>query len=426
MLKRLTSYLHARLAFSGFEPASDHDAAMMARTGFYLYSAGAVIGLAVLTVPAQHRDSESMLVIAFCALSLGWLELIAFDRLPLWAFQALTACGTLLTSAAVYKAGSTAEIYRLLYVWVIFYAAYFFSLRALIVQLGLIVAASAFIVWLADGDQFAWATWFLRQATFVVAGGLVYVLRRRWAGLLRTERDRVVKLRELDKLKDEFIATASHELRTPVTSLYGAAQTLSMVELDPAMRKRLIDIIGSEAARLSARMDAILRVDQIGTGQAPATLASCNLNALAEEAVTAAKLGWTREDITFELQLVSPAPIVSADGGHLREVLDNLISNAGKYSPRGGTITVSTQTDGTSATLSVADTGIGVPAGEEEAVFDKFYRADPQMTHGIGGTGLGLYISRQLIEGMFGRIRLERQPVGTKVTLQLPLVKGES
>lgn len=421
MLSRLTAYLHARLVFSGFEPEGDSDPAMMARAGFYLFTAGALIGLAVLSIPAQHRDNLTMLVIAFCALALSWLELIAFDSLPLWAFQALTVCGTLLTSAAVYNAGTTAEIYRLLYVWVILYAAYFFTLRAFIFQVAFVAAASVYVIALGHGTGSDWATWALRQITFLVAGVLVYILRRRWSNLLGFERDRVSKLREIDKLKDEFIATASHELRTPVTSIYGAAKTLTMIDIEPEVERQLITIIGSEAARLTARMNAILRVDQIGAGQLPAQLVSCDLNALAEEAVTAAKVGWTRPDITFNMQLASSPPVVTGDAGHLREVLDNLISNAGKYSPQGGTITVSTTAGDTTAAIAVADTGIGIPAGEEEAVFDKFYRADPNMVHGIGGAGLGLYISRQLVEGMLGRIYLERQRVGTKVTVELPL-----
>ena len=116
---------------------------------------------------------------------------------------------------------------------------------------------------------------------------------------------------------------------------------------------------------------------------------------------------------------------LQADPERLRQVVANLIDNAIKYSPGGGRIDVRVSANGDSGTIEVADNGLGIPAHEQERIFEKFYRLDPSMTRGIGGSGLGLYISRQLVEQMGGRLSVvSRHGVGSTFAISLPLANA--
>jgi signal transduction histidine kinase len=231
------------------------------------------------------------------------------------------------------------------------------------------------------------------------------------------------RLREFDRLKDEFIAIVSHELRTPLTSVYGAALTLREHELDDERRNALLDIVSTEAARLARLLDDILWVSRLDSGRADTFITRVEPSEVVADVVDATR---THLPPTMSLELYRPAspPPVAADPDKLRQVLVNLIENAVKYSD-GGRIEVRlTQRNG-KMRFSVHDEGLGIPPDEQERIFDKFHRLDPDMTHGVGGTGLGLYICRELVERMDGRIWVESQPgKGSTFTFELPLAGG--
>jgi signal transduction histidine kinase len=228
------------------------------------------------------------------------------------------------------------------------------------------------------------------------------------------------RLREFDRLKDEFIAIVSHELRTPLTSVYGAAMTLGNQTLDEERRDALIDIVSTESARLARLLDQILWVSRLDSGRARAVITSVDVVPLVSEVVDATRTHLPPE-VSVELEHEpQPAP-VAADPDKLRQVLVNLIENAVKYSGE-GTVEVRIRRDDGNMRFSIRDSGRGIPPEEHERVFEKFYRLDPDMTQGVGGTGLGLYICRELIEGMDGRIWLESTPgVGSTFSFELPL-----
>ncbi len=227
------------------------------------------------------------------------------------------------------------------------------------------------------------------------------------------------RLREFDRLKDEFIAIVSHELRTPLTSVYGAAMTLGNQTLDEERRDALIEIVSTESARLARLLDQILWVSRLDSGRARAVIAAVDVVPLVSEVVNATRTHLPPE-VSVELkQEPEPAP-VAADPDKLRQVLVNLIENAVKYGE--GEVEVRVGRDDGRMRFSVSDNGLGIPVEEHERVFEKFYRLDPDMTRGVGGTGLGLYICRELIEGMDGRIWLESSPgVGSTFSFELPL-----
>jgi signal transduction histidine kinase len=228
------------------------------------------------------------------------------------------------------------------------------------------------------------------------------------------------RLREFDRLKDEFIAIVSHELRTPLTSVYGAAMTLEKYDLDEERKHALLEIISTEAARLSRLLDDILWVSRLDSGRARPYLTSVEPLPLAADVVDATRTHLP-QGLSLELLHDAQPPDVAADPDKLRQVLVNLIENAIKYSGEGRIEVRLMRRDGT-VRFSVKDEGPGIPHGQQERIFEKFYRLDPNMTQGVGGTGLGLYICRELIETMQGDIWVESAPGrGSTFMFELPV-----
>jgi signal transduction histidine kinase len=231
------------------------------------------------------------------------------------------------------------------------------------------------------------------------------------------------RLREFDRLKDEFIAIVSHELRTPLTSVYGAAMTLEQQKLDEERRRALLEIITTEAARLSRLLDDILWVSRLDSGRARPFITRVEPLPLAADVIDATRTHLPR-GLSLELRHDPAPPDVAADPDKVRQVLVNLVENAVKYT-REGRIEVSVQRRNGSVRFSVRDEGPGIPAAQHERIFEKFYRLDPNMTQGVGGTGLGLYICRELIESMQGEIWVESVPgEGSTFNFELPVARG--
>jgi signal transduction histidine kinase len=231
------------------------------------------------------------------------------------------------------------------------------------------------------------------------------------------------RLREFDRLKDEFIAIVSHELRTPLTSVYGAAMTLEKHDLDEERNHALLEIISTEAARLSRLLDDILWVSRIDSGRARPHIIPVEPLPLTADVVDATRTHLPH-DLSLELLHDSPLPHVAADPDKLRQVLVNLIENAVKYS-RAGRIEVRLASHYGNVRFSVRDEGPGIPLGQQERIFEKFSRLDPNMAQGVGGTGLGLYICRELVDAMNGDIWVESaHGEGATFSFELPVAEA--
>jgi signal transduction histidine kinase len=229
------------------------------------------------------------------------------------------------------------------------------------------------------------------------------------------------RLREFDRLKDEFIAVISHELRTPLTSVYGAALTLQKQEVRGETRTALLAIVSDEAARLARLLDQVLSASRLDAKTERFEIAPTDGVEVARAAVDAAR---TRLSDGLELDLVAESglPRVAADPDKLRQILVNLTENAIKYSPEGGRIEMSLSSADSVVRFSVRDEGIGISADEQGHIFERFHRLDPNMTRGVGGTGLGLYISRELVEGMRGRMWVtSTEGEGSTFSFELPV-----
>jgi PAS domain S-box-containing protein len=243
-------------------------------------------------------------------------------------------------------------------------------------------------------------------------------------GTVYTFRDETEEYR-LERAKRDFVATVSHELRTPVASVFGAAQTLrARSELPEDARRRLFDVVIEESAHLAALVDQILLAGRLDSG--PVELVAEDFDGLevARDVVDSARLRLLPTQ-SLELTATPSLPRVRADRERLRQVLVNLVDNALKYSPHGGQISLELEEPNGCVRFTVRDEGVGIPAAEQALVFEKFQRLDANMLTGVGGTGLGLYICRALIEQMGGRITVASAPgKGSSFSVELPAVNA--
>jgi signal transduction histidine kinase len=216
----------------------------------------------------------------------------------------------------------------------------------------------------------------------------------------------VTESEELEKARRDFLATASHELRTPLSGVFGAAKTLLHRELDQETRRSLLEVIDDQTARLAQILDELLFASRLDAGLTDVVVNDCDLVPIVKDVV---KLQRPRlpAEMTLDVSTGPDLPSVRCDPVRLRQVLLNLLDNAIKYSPDGGTVSIAVARLDDSVRISVADEGLGIPPGERERIFEKFYRLDPAQTRGVGGTGLGLYISRRYIDQMQGRLWVE-------------------
>jgi PAS domain S-box-containing protein len=230
--------------------------------------------------------------------------------------------------------------------------------------------------------------------------------------------------RAVESLKSDFVSTISHELRTPLAAIYGAALTLRRedVLLAEPQRTGLLEVIASESDRLARIVNDVLWVSRLESEGLRPTIEPCDGVELARSVVEAAR-HYIPPSIKLDLSAPKKAPpSVAADADKVRQVLTNLVDNAVKYSPDGGRVKVRVATAGPNLRFSVSDEGLGVPPAEHRRIFEKFYRLDPDLTRGVGGTGLGLYISRELLERMGGRIWVESSGRGgSTFVAELPL-----
>jgi PAS domain S-box-containing protein len=240
--------------------------------------------------------------------------------------------------------------------------------------------------------------------------GVVYALRD------------VTDERALERARSDFVATASHELRTPLAAVFGAARTMRRkdIELPPEQQERFLEIIESETERLTAIVSQILLAGQLEEGRVDLSTAATDLRPLAESVLASTRLR-APQSVELRIEQNGDAAVALADEDKLRQVLVNLLDNAIKYSPDGGEVTVELGSAPGLVTLTVRDGGLGIPPNEQERIFEKFYRLDPALTRGVGGSGLGLYISRELVSRMGGRLSVRsRSGDGAAFTVELP------
>jgi PAS domain S-box-containing protein len=242
-------------------------------------------------------------------------------------------------------------------------------------------------------------------------GGTVYAFRD------------MTEERAVEQLKSDFVSTISHELRTPLAAIYGAALTLQRndVRLEESQRTGLLDVISGEADRLARIVNDILWASRLDSGQMGVAIVSCDAAQLVNKVVSSVR-AHAPGDVELVVDATEGLPAVAADPDKLRQVLTNLVDNAVKYSPDGGSVRVALSESGHCVRFRIEDQGLGIPPAEQARIFEKFFRLDPNLTRGVGGTGLGLYISRELVNRMHGRIWVASDGRrGSTFTFELPV-----
>jgi PAS domain S-box-containing protein len=232
------------------------------------------------------------------------------------------------------------------------------------------------------------------------------------------------RLRELDQTKSDFVSSVSHELRTPLTSITGYLEML--VEGDAgtlnAEQMRLVEVVERNSLRLLNLIEQLLTLSRIEAGDIRPGREAVDLAAVIDEVNRAVLPMLSGRNLSFEVKVPADIGVVTGDTGQLEQVVLNLVTNAVKFTPDGGRVTVVAAGIDGRARLSVSDTGIGIPQDEQDQLFTRFFRSSTARQHAIQGTGLGLAIVKSIVEGHAGSIAVESTSgSGTTVTVELPL-----
>jgi two-component system phosphate regulon sensor histidine kinase PhoR len=230
----------------------------------------------------------------------------------------------------------------------------------------------------------------------------------------------VTNLRHLEQMRQEFVANVSHELRTPLTSIKGFVETLLAGNLDDQeLTKRFLSIINGETDRMIALINDLLDLSRIESGRQPLNLGPVDLHQLFEETIMILQNKADAKQITVRNLIYDPVE-VEGDAKLLKQVAINLLDNAIKYTPEGGSVTVEAVKSPDDVEVIVSDTGVGIPAQHLDRIFERFYRVDKGRARHMGGTGLGLAIVKHIVDKHKGSICAEsRVGKGTKMRLTL-------
>jgi signal transduction histidine kinase len=302
-------------------------------------------------------------------------------------------------------------------------------------ELGVILAAMAVaqliplaLIGAPRYPETGWRGAFVFTTVAVITGLMVQRLvaeTRQRTALLAEQNERLL---ELDRLKDEFIATASHELRTPLTSISGY---LAM-SLDPeegalsAARESQLRIVQRNVDRLTTLVDQLLFLARADSHPIELDRRPVDLGGILYEAAETALPAACAKKITL-LTAAEPTRWVLADRPQLLRVVDNLVTNAIKFTPEGGTVRLAARDDGATAILEITDTGVGIPRAEQADVFNRFFRGTRAVSTAIPGSGLGLAISQIIARAHGTTIEVESDPdIGSTFRLALPLARARS
>ena len=237
------------------------------------------------------------------------------------------------------------------------------------------------------------------------------------------------QIAEISRLKSEFLANMSHELRTPLNAILGFSEILkdNLVELTPEQRQECLENIHTSGKHLLELVNDVLDLSKIEAGRMELSYDSFGVLSGVKEVHNVIRSLSERRDIDLSIDVTPEDLEVRADKSKFKQVLYNLLSNAIKFTAQGGRVWVSARHDGDELIVEVGDTGVGIPKEHHTRIFDEFYQLDNATTRQVEGTGLGLSLTRRLVELHGGRIRLESEPgKGSIFTFQLPIAGLEA
>jgi len=233
----------------------------------------------------------------------------------------------------------------------------------------------------------------------------------------------ITEIKRLERARRDFIANISHEYKTPLTAIQGFAETLLGGALEDAKnRRRFLEIIRDHALRLGRLTEDLLKLAQIEARQLPGDSREVRVEEIVEPCMEISRIEAERKGISLNAEYAADLPLLRGDVRSFREILQNLLDNALRYSARGGAVRVKAAVEGSEMVFSVSDTGIGIPKADQDRIFERFYRSDAARSRESGGTGLGLSIVKHLVQTHGGRVRVESEVGrGSVFYVRLPL-----
>jgi two-component system NtrC family sensor kinase len=232
----------------------------------------------------------------------------------------------------------------------------------------------------------------------------------------------ITYLKELDRMKGEFVSTVSHDLRSPLASVRGYIDLVGVMGPVTAQQQDALERMRRAVTQMTELINDLLDLGKIEAG-IDAQKAPCVVGAIVREVVEAQMGSASKKGVVLQSSIDEGLPQVLGDAAQLRRVAANLVDNAIKYTPAGGKVLVFLGRHGGEVLLSVTDTGIGIAAADQEQLFQKFYRVETPQTEGIPGTGLGLAIVRSIVEQHGGQVAVKSEP-GKGSTFRVTLPAG--
>jgi two-component system sensor histidine kinase VicK len=241
-------------------------------------------------------------------------------------------------------------------------------------------------------------------------------------GMLAVIHD-VTEQKKSDALRREFVANVSHELRTPITNIRSYAETLADSEdLPPDMVKNFLKVIVNESDRMTKIVQDLLTLSRFDSGKADLHFEKFSFSLSVKNVFDAMLMEAKKSGLEMSLEIGENLPDILGDRSRIEQVLLNIISNAVRYTPEGGRISVRAGREDDTVWMEVADTGIGIPPEDLPRIFDRFYRVDKARSRASGGTGLGLSIAKDIVVRHSGNISVESTVgKGTTMTVKLPI-----
>ena len=226
---------------------------------------------------------------------------------------------------------------------------------------------------------------------------------------------------KLDTMRKEFVADVSHELKTPITSIMGYADTLLESEFDEATQKEFLQVISSEAKRMARLVSDLLELSRIDNNKKKIKKSSFDLGQLAKECQKKLAIEIKKKNHDVECLVTADVPPVYADKDDIQRVILNILTNSIKYTPDGGSIKIYVGFVYSDAYVKIIDNGIGIPEEDLNRIFERFYRVDKARTREMGGTGLGLSIAKEILDKNGGSIDIRSEVnKGTEVVIKIP------
>ncbi|EXX87268.1 histidine kinase, partial [Paenibacillus darwinianus] len=245
-----------------------------------------------------------------------------------------------------------------------------------------------------------------------------------FGGVLLVLQD-VSAIRRLERMRSEFVANVSHELKTPIAAVKGFAETLLGGAVnDPDTAKAFLQIIYDESERLNRLIGNILELSKVESRRVPLQFSPVELSSFTEKTLELLASEASRKGILLDAA-VEPGLYAEADEDRLRQIMMNLLSNGINYTPEGGRVTVKVDGDDDHIRIRISDTGIGIPKKDLPRIFERFYRVDKARSRSSGGTGLGLSIVKHLVELHKGTIAVDSTVgAGSTFTIELPVLQS--